>query len=191
MRINYFWELSLFQRTERQKRFLISHNRFIYIRKSEWFLISQNQFLFIQNFLIAHTRFCDIKKSQWFCDIIKSNMWYHKIDFVDVTKSLWYQQLEVVISYNRGLIFIAKRHRIIFRCISTDVIVCSNFYRTSATSIASVSTVWRPLMVLMPSSGIVSRFILTNMLLCCGHCWMPMGNLLSTNQDYLISKDAR
>ena len=44
-----FWELSLFQRTERQKRFLISHNRFIYIAKSEWFLISQNQFFDITN----------------------------------------------------------------------------------------------------------------------------------------------
>ena len=34
MHINYYWELSLFQRTERQKRFLTSHNRFIYITKS-------------------------------------------------------------------------------------------------------------------------------------------------------------
>ena len=34
MRINCYWVLSLFQRTERQKRFLLSHNRFIYITKS-------------------------------------------------------------------------------------------------------------------------------------------------------------
>ena len=57
-----------------------------------------------------------------------------------------------MISHNRGLIFIAKRRLIILGCLSTDVIVCSNFYRTSAASIASVCTVWRPLMVLMLSA---------------------------------------
>ena len=37
-----------------------------------------------------------------------------------------------MISHNRGLIFIAKRRLIILGCLSTDAIVCSNFYRTSA-----------------------------------------------------------
>ena len=143
------------------------------------------------------------------CDIIKLNMWCHKIEYVmsriwyfDTTKSifditklilrhhkimnsqndelfvdvpkqdLWYQNLEFVISHNRGLIVIAKRHLLILGCLSTDVIVCSNFYRTSATSIASVSTGWRPLMVLMPSPGIVSRIILMNISVCCCRCWM-------------------
>ena len=46
-----------------------------------------------------------------------------------------------MISHDRGLICIAKRRLIILGWLSTDVIVCSNLYRTSATSIASVSTV--------------------------------------------------
>ena len=142
-----------------------------------------------------HNDFCDIKKSiVWyykieyvlsqirsfdttksFFDITKLILRYHKITnylLMSQNRICDIKRLEFVISHNRGLIFIAKRRLIIFGCMSTDVTVCSNFYRISATNIASVSTVWRPLVVLMPSSGIVSRIILTNMLVCCGRCWM-------------------
>ena len=80
-------ELSLFQRTERQKQFLISHNRFIYITKSKWFLMSQNQFLLIQN---------------QFFDSTYSILWYKKITMILwFNKSIvWYHKIEYVISQN-------------------------------------------------------------------------------------------